>query len=49
MSDERLRYPLATRHSVVHDRCMTRTTIDIDDTACAEPMRRHRLVTRQEA
>ena len=28
---------------------MTRTTIDIDDAACAEVMRRYRLATREDA
>ena len=28
---------------------MIRTTIDIDDDACAEVMRRHRLATREDA
>ena len=28
---------------------MARTTIDIDDAACAEVMRRYRLATREEA
>ncbi len=33
----------------VHDRCMTRINVDIDDQACAEVMRRYRLATKREA
>ena len=33
----------------VYDGCMARTTIDIDDQACAEVMRRYRLATNREA
>ena len=33
----------------VHDRCMTRINVDIDDQACAEVMRRYRLTTKREA
>ena len=29
--------------------CMTRTNVDIDDSACAEVMRRYRLATKREA
>ena len=29
--------------------CMSRTNVDIDDTACAEVMRRYRLATKREA
>lgn len=37
------------QHLVVQDKCMARTTISIDDDACAEVMRRYRLTTREEA
>ncbi len=29
--------------------CMSRTNVDIDDQACAEVMRRYRLITKREA
>ena len=35
--------------TLVYDRCMTRTNIDIDDQACAEVMRRYGLETKREA
>ena len=34
---------------MVYERCMSRTNVDIDDTACAEVMRRYRLATKREA
>ena len=34
---------------VVYAVCMSRTNVDIDDTACAEVMRRYRLTTKREA
>ena len=46
---------IATPHALhppaalVYDWCMTRTNVDIDDSACAEVMRRYRLATKREA
>ena len=34
---------------MVYDWCMTRTNVDIDDSACAEVMRRYHLATKREA
>lgn len=34
---------------MVYNWCMSRTNIDIDDTACAEVMRRYQLSTKKEA
>ena len=34
---------------LAHNRCMSRTNIDIDDRACAEVMRRYQLSTKNEA
>ena len=33
----------------VYDWCMSRTNVDIDDQACAEVMRRYRMVSKREA
>ena len=33
----------------MYDWCMTRTNVDIDDSACAEIMRRYSLATKREA
>ena len=34
---------------MVYIRCMSRTNVNIDDTACAEVMRRYHLRTKREA
>ena len=34
---------------LAHNRCMSRTNIDIDDRACAEVIRRYQLSTKSEA
>ena len=34
---------------LAHNRCMSRTNLDIDDRACAEVMRRYRLATKSDA
>ena len=40
---------IAGHKCVVYGMCMTRTNVDIDDSACAEVMRRYRLATKREA
>lgn len=40
---------IARPASLVYYRCMSRTNIDIDETACAEVMRRYQLSTKRDA
>lgn len=40
---------IAGHKCVVYGMCMTRTNVDIDDSACSEVMRRYRLATKREA
>ena len=44
-----MQIPVGQHVFMVYGVCMSRTNIDIDDKACAEVMRRYRLISKREA